>query len=340
MFRRRPQPGRAVSPARQHGENGPAAVLPACPDARTRSLFLTSSGLAGPPARGPGGPRAVGGKRVVRAAADGDAVLVDGGARALAVSSPSPRIRCAGLQGHGGGQGVHVTRRRWCRLEAGRAVAGLSEATSACRVRGPSGGRFGRERGAPGVVELASPAAASASTILRGRRRVGKEMSVEAARPLSNASPAGSEPVRFSSGSSLRCAPPCAPGRGRRGFLTLAAPCGAAMPNSATAKRRPLPPGCAPATHCRSPVFTATNAGRDAASAPASAASFTLDEGLDADRRQQPDLAAELLPAPAAGLHDARRLSLQEVQCLRAAEGPAERDGGAVKRETPLCQEC
>ena len=36
MFRRRPQPGRAVSPARQHGENGPAAVLPACPDARTR----------------------------------------------------------------------------------------------------------------------------------------------------------------------------------------------------------------------------------------------------------------------------------------------------------------
>ena len=76
-------------------------------------------------------------------------------------------------------------------------------------------------------------------------------------------------------------------------FLTLAAPCGAAMPNSATAKRRPLPPGCAPATHCRSPVFTATNVGRDAASAPASAASFTLDEGLDegldADRRQQPD---------------------------------------------------
>ena len=69
-------------------------------------------------------------------------------------------------------------------------------------------------------------------------------------------------------------------------FLTLAAPCGAAMPNSATAKRRPLPPGCAPATHCRSPVFTATNVGRDAASASASAASFTLDEGLDADRRQ------------------------------------------------------
>ena len=33
---------------------------------------------------------------------------------------------------------------------------------------------------------------------------------------------------------------------------------------------------------CRSPVFTATNVGRDAASAPASAASFTLDEGLDA----------------------------------------------------------
>ena len=40
-----------------------------------------------------------------------------------------------------------------------------------------------------------------------------------------------------------------APGRRRqqRSFLTLAAPCGAAMPNSATAKRRPLPPGCAPA---------------------------------------------------------------------------------------------
>ena len=99
------------------------------------------------------------------------------------------------------------------------------------------------------------------------------------------------------------------------------------MPNSATAKRRPLPPGCAPATHCRSPVFTATNVGRDAASAPASAASFTLDEGLDADRRQQPDLVAELLPAPvaAARLHDALRLLLQEVQCLRAAEGPAKR---------------
>ena len=86
-----------------------------------------------------------------------------------------------------GGQGAHVeeclgdgvdhpSRRR-----AGPA-AGSSGATSACRVRGPSGGRFGRERGAPGVVELASPAAAGASTILRDRRRrVGKEMSVEAA---------------------------------------------------------------------------------------------------------------------------------------------------------------
>ena len=114
------------------------------------------------------------------------------------------------------------------------------------------------------------------------------------------------------------------------------------MPNSATAKRRPLPPGCAPATHCRSPVFTATNVGRDAASAPASAASFTLDEGLDADRRQQPDLVAGLLPAPvaAAGLHDALRLPLQEAQRLRAAEGPAKRKGGAAKRETPLRQEC
>ena len=77
---------------------------------------------------------------------------------------------------------------------------------------------------------------------------------------------------------------------------------------------------------CCSPVFTATNVGRDAASVPASAASFTLDEGL-VDRRQQPDLVAELLPAPvaAARLHDALRLLLQEVQCLRAAEGPAKR---------------
>ena len=99
----------------------------------------------------------------------------------------------------------------------------------------------------------------------------------------------------------------------------------------------PLPPGCAPATHCCSSVFTATNVGRDAAAAiaSASAASFTLDEGLDADWRQQPDLVAEFLPAPvaAARLHDALRLLLQEVQYLRAAEGPAKRNGSVRCRE-------
>ena len=65
-----------------------------------------------------------------------------------------------------------------------------------------------------------------------------------------------------------------------------------------------------------------------------------LTKGLT--RRQQPDLVAELLSAPvvrtAAGLHDALRLLLQEVQHFQTAA--AKRNGSVrpVKRETPLCQ--
>ena len=84
-------------------------------------------------------------------------------------------------------------------------------------------------------------------------------------------------------------------------------------------------------------MFTATNriVGRDAAPALASACVvlLTLDERLD--RRRQPDLVTEFLPAPAvrAGLHDAFRLLLQEAQRLRAAEGSAKRNGSVRRRE-------